>query len=97
MPGILPKVKVEWKPVRVGVFVMAVFFTLGEFMLSFYFGKADPASTFGPAGSIVLIMLWVYYSSLIVFIGAEFTRVYVRRRDIDCNLPEMNVTMPGTG
>ena len=80
MYKVLPDARIEWKSVWVGALVAAVMFTIGKFLIGFYFGKTDPASTFGSAGSIVLIMLWVYYSSLIVFFGAEFTQVYAKRR-----------------
>jgi len=77
---VLPDAEVEWKSVWMGALLTAVLFTLGKFLLGFYFGKADPASTFGSAGSIVLIMLWVYYTSLILLFGAEFTQVYARSK-----------------
>ncbi|MFP4096157.1 MAG: YihY/virulence factor BrkB family protein [Cyclobacteriaceae bacterium] len=76
----LPDARVEWRSVWVGALVTAILFTIGEFLIGFYIGKTDPASTFGAAGSVVLIMLWVYYSGLIVFFGAEFTQVYARRK-----------------
>jgi len=77
---VLPDAKVAWKSVWVGALLAAVLFTIGKFLIGFYFGKADPASAFGAAGSIVLIMLWVYYSSLIIFFGAEFTQIYARKK-----------------
>ncbi len=76
MLKIFPDAKIRWKDVWVGSFVTALLFTLGKFALSLYFGKANPASVFGAAGSIILILLWVSYSSMIVFFGAEFTRQY---------------------
>lgn len=76
MLKIFPDAKIKWKDVWVGSFVTALLFTLGKFALSLYFGKANPASAFGAAGSIILILLWVSYSSMIVFFGAEFTRQY---------------------
>ena len=79
MYKVLPDAEVEWRSVWIGALVAAVMFTIGKFLIGFYFGKADPASTFGSAGSIVLIMLWVYYSSLIVLFGAEFTQVFAKR------------------
>lgn len=74
---ILPDAKVRWKDVWVGALTTAVLFTLGKYGLALYFGKAEPASTYGAAGSIVLILLWVSYSCMIVFLGAEFTRCYM--------------------
>ena len=76
---VLPDADVEWRSVGWGALVTAVLFTIGKFLLGFYFGQSDPGATFGAAGSIILIMLWVYYSSLIMLFGAEFTQVYARR------------------
>jgi membrane protein len=73
---VLPDVKMRWKDVLIGSFLTSVLFILGKYALSIYFGKADPASAYGAAGSIVLILLWVSYSSMIVFFGAEFTKQY---------------------
>ncbi|HEX2969128.1 MAG TPA: YihY/virulence factor BrkB family protein [Bacteroidales bacterium] len=80
MLKIFPDAKIRWRDVWVGSFVTALLFTLGKFALSLYFGKANPASAFGAAGSIILILLWVSYSSMIVFFGAEFTRQYTIER-----------------
>lgn len=76
MLKIFPDAEIKWKDVWVGSFVTALLFVLGKFALSLYFGKANPASAFGAAGSIILVLLWVSYSSMIVFFGAEFTRQY---------------------
>lgn len=76
MLKIFPDAKIKWKDVWVGSFVTALLFVLGKSALSLYFSKANPASVFGAAGSIILILLWVSYSSMIVFFGAEFTRQY---------------------
>lgn len=73
---ILPDAKIKWKHVWLGSLVTGLLFTLGKTALAFYFGKADPASGYGAAGSIILILLWVSYSSMIVFFGAEFTAAY---------------------
>ena len=72
----LPSTHVPWRAVKVGAALTALLFLLGKYALAFYFGKADPGSTYGAAGSIILVMLWVSYSSLIVFFGANFTKVY---------------------
>lgn len=76
---ILPDVQLIWKTVWVGAFVTALLFTLGKFALGLYFGQADPASAFGAAGSLILILLWVNYSGLIFLFGAEFTKVYAQK------------------
>lgn len=73
---ILPDVKMRWKNIWVGSFMTGVLFMIGKYALSLYFGKAEPASVYGAAGSIILILLWVSYSSMIVFFGAEFTKQY---------------------
>jgi membrane protein len=75
---ILPDAKVKWKHVWLGAIVTGLLFTIGKAALAFYFGKADPASIYGVAGSIILILLWVSYSSMILFFGAEFTMTYTK-------------------
>jgi membrane protein len=75
----LPDVKIEWKSVWTGAVITALLFVIGKYALAFYFGKAEPGSTYGAAGSIILILLWVSYSCLILFFGAEFTQVYAKR------------------
>lgn len=72
----LPDAKIQWRSVWVGGLLTAVLFSIGKFLLGLYFGSADPGSTYGAAGSMVLILLWVSYSCLILFFGAEFTWVY---------------------
>lgn len=72
----LPDAKIKWKAVWVGAIITAILFVLGKSLLGFYFGEADPGSTYGAAGTVVLILLWVSYSCLILFFGAEFTWVY---------------------
>jgi membrane protein len=71
---ILPDAKIRWKDVWLGAMITTLLFIGGKFALGLYFGKADPGSAYGAAGSIILIMLWVNYSSMIVFLGAEYTK-----------------------
>ena len=73
---ILPDAKIRWKDVFFGGFITAVFFTLGKFAIGFYLGKSNLTTLYGAAGSIIIIMLWVYYSSIILYLGAEFTKVH---------------------
>ncbi|MDA3880534.1 MAG: YihY/virulence factor BrkB family protein [Prolixibacteraceae bacterium] len=73
---ILPDAKIKWKHVWIGSIVTAFLFDIGKIGLGLYFGKLNPGEGYGAAGSIILIMLWVSYSSMIVFFGAEFTRAY---------------------
>jgi len=76
-----PDAKIKWNHVWLGSIVTAIFFLLGKYGLSLYFSKADPGSGYGTAGSIILILLWVSYSSMIVFYGAEFTHAYAKQKD----------------
>lgn len=75
---ILPDAKIKWKYVWFGSLITGMLFTLGKAGLAFYFGKANPASSYGAAGSVILILLWVSYSSMILFFGAEFTATYAK-------------------
>jgi membrane protein len=76
-----PDAKIKWRHVWIGSVVTALLFEIGKFGLGLYFGTANPGSGYGAAGSIILILLWVSYSSMIVFYGAEFTRAYAELRD----------------
>lgn len=73
---VMPDVRVAWRDVWTGSILTAVFFNIGKFLLGFYLGRSSFASAYGAAGSLVIILMWVYYSSQIVFFGAEFTRIY---------------------
>lgn len=75
----LPDVRIKWKTVWIGAILTSILFSIGKFLLGYYFGKADPSSTYGAAGSIVLVLLWISYSCLILFFGAAFTYVYANR------------------
>jgi membrane protein len=75
---ILPDAKIKWKHVWLGSLVTGLLFTIGKTALAYYFGKADPGSVYGAAGSIILMLLWVSYSSMIMFFGAEFTATYAK-------------------
>ena len=75
----LPDAKIAWHDVWIGAFLTAVLFTVGKFALGLYIGKSGVASSYGAAGSLIVLLLWVYYSSQILFFGAEFTQVYANR------------------
>lgn len=75
----LPDVHLGWRSVWVGAWITAILFTLGKELLSFYFGFLSPGNVYGAAGSVIIILLWVTYSSLILFFGAEFTKIYTQR------------------
>ena len=76
----LPDVKLQWSDVSVGALVTAGLFTVGKFLLGLYLGREGMASSYGAAGSVVVILLWIYYSSIILLFGAEFTQVYALKR-----------------
>jgi membrane protein len=75
----LPDVKVSWKDVWLGGAVTALLFTLGKYALGMYLGRSSVSSAYGAAGSLIVVLLWVYYSAQILFLGAEFTQVYANR------------------
>jgi len=76
----LPDVRIGWGEVWVGAAITAVLFSLGKTLIGLYLGHSSVASVYGAAGSLVVLLLWVYYSSQILFLGAEFTQAYARRR-----------------
>jgi membrane protein len=73
---ILPAVDIQWSDVWTGSLVTALLFTVGKFLIGYYLGKSNVASSYGAAASIITILLWIYYSSLILLFGAEFTKAY---------------------
>jgi membrane protein len=77
---VLPDVRIAWRDVGLGAFATAVLFLVGQYAIGLYIGKTGVASSYGAAGSLIVILLWVYYSSMTVLVGAEFTKVYARRR-----------------
>ena len=76
---LLPDVQLSWRDVAVGALVTALLFSLGRHLIGLYIGRISVGSAYGAAGSFVVLLLWVYYSALISFFGAEFTQVYARR------------------
>jgi membrane protein len=77
---VLPDVKVSWRPIWKGAFLTTILFTLGKFLLSLYFGTAKPTSAFGAAGTVILIMMWINYSCMLIFFGAEYTKIYAYKK-----------------
>lgn len=77
---VLPDVDLRWRDVLLGALVTAALFTLGKWLIGLYLGRTGRASAYGAAGSLVVFLLWVYYSSLILLFGAEYTSVWSRRR-----------------
>lgn len=76
---VIPDAKIHWHDVWIGAFATAALFTIGKLLVGLYLGKSTFVSSYGAAGSVVALVVWVYYSSQIVFLGAEFTQVYARR------------------
>ncbi len=74
---VLPDAKIAWKDVKVGAFFTACLFMLGRFLIGIYIEKSNTGLAYGAAGSLIIILVWVYYTAAILYIGAEFTRVYV--------------------
>jgi membrane protein len=72
----LPDVRIQWKDVWIGAALTSALFTIGKFFIGLYLGSSGVTSAFGAAGSLITVLLWVFYSSLIFFLGAEFTQVY---------------------
>ena len=72
----MPNVRVRWSDVWVGALVTALLFSVGKYLIGLYIGHSGVVSGFGAAGSLVVVMLWVYYSAQIFLIGAEFTWIY---------------------
>ena len=77
---ILPDRRVEWHDVMVGAVVTAFLFTAGKFLISLYIGSSAMASSYGAAGSLIIVLLWIYYSAQIFLLGAEFTKVFAAHR-----------------
>lgn len=76
---VVPDARITWKDVWLGAVIAALLFVIGKFVLGFYFGRSALASSYGAAGSMIIILVWVFYSAQILFFGAEFTRVYAVR------------------
>jgi membrane protein len=76
---ILPSVRIAWRDVIIGALVTALLFSVGKFAIGVYLGNSAIASSYGAAGSVILVLVWVYYSAQIFLLGAEFTKVYAHR------------------
>lgn len=76
---VVPDIEIRWRDVWVGAFVTAALFSAGKYVLGLYLGTSTVASSYGAAGSVVALVVWVYYSSQLVFLGAEFTQVFARQ------------------
>ena len=76
---VLPDVKIAWRDVWIGAIITALLFNLGKLLIGLYLGRGVVTSAYGAAGSLVIVLLWVYYSAQILFFGAKFTQVYSNR------------------
>ncbi len=92
---VLPDVKIAWSDVWLGAAVTALLFTIGKWAIGLYLGTSGVSSAYGAAGSLIVILLWVYYSAQILLIGAEFTQVYARRFGKEIVPEEGAVRLPG--
>jgi membrane protein len=77
---VMPDAKIAWRSVWVGAAVTAFLFVIGKFLIGFYLGQSNPGQAYGAAGSLAVLLLWVYYSALILLFGAEFTETWAERR-----------------
>jgi membrane protein len=75
----LPEIKIAWKDVWLGAAVTSILFSLGKFLIGLYLGRSRVGNTFGAAGSLAILLIWIYYSAQILFFGAEFTQIYANR------------------
>src|ERR1700687_452763 len=82
---LLPDVKIAWSDVWVGAMLTSLLFTTGKFLIGFYIGKSVTMSAYGAAGSVVIILAWIYYSAQLLYFGAEFTHVYSKERGSQCS------------
>lgn len=90
---LLPDVYVPWRDVWLGAALTSLLFTLGKVVIGLYLGRTTIGSAYGAAGSLVVILLWVYYSAQILFFGAEFTKVWARRRGAGSMLTRVAVPL----
>ena len=76
---VLPDAQIKWRDVMIGAFFTAMLFLIGKYLINLYLSRSGTVSAYGAAGAIVLIILWVYYSAIILYLGAEFTKVYANK------------------
>jgi membrane protein len=74
----VPDRRIEWRDVLVGAIATSFLFTIGKFLIGLYLGSSTVATSYGAAGGLIIVLLWVYYSAQIFLFGAEFTKVYAR-------------------
>ena len=84
----LPDARIPWRDVWLGAVVTAALFVVGKWAIGLYLGRTAATSAFGAAASVIVLLLWVYYASFIVLLGAEFTHAYARRHEKHVTPPE---------
>lgn len=94
---VLPSVRIAWRDVMIGAVVTAALFSVGKYLIGMYLGNSAIASAYGAAGSIIVVLIWVYYSAQIFLFGAEFTKVYAHRLGSRRELKHPKVTPPEAG
>src|SRR5690348_137061 len=90
---VLPDAKIRWRDVITGAITTAVLFMLAKFGISFYISKSNVGSTYGAAGSLVILLLWIYYSSMILYFGAVFTKAYALKQGVQIEPNDYAVTV----
>ncbi|MBD0365616.1 MAG: YihY/virulence factor BrkB family protein [Flavisolibacter sp.] len=90
---VLPDAVIKWRDVSVGALFTTVLFMIAKFGITFYIGKSDIGSTYGAAGSLVILLLWIYFSSMILYFGAEFTKAYAMKYGSEIKPNEYTVTV----
>ena len=76
---VLPDTDIAWRDVAIGALASTILFEAGKYAIAFYIGQSDVASTYGAAGALIILLVWIYYSSQIFLLGAEFSRAYAKR------------------
>lgn len=79
---VLPDIRIKWKAIWPGAIATSILFMIGKFLISLYIAKSNIGSTYGTAGSLVVLIVWIYYSSIILYFGAEFTRAYALQKGV---------------
>jgi len=79
---VLPDIRIKWKAIWPGAIATAILFMIGKFLISVYISKSNIGSTYGTAGSLVILIVWIYYSSIILYFGAEFTKAYALQKGV---------------
>jgi membrane protein len=90
---VLPDARIKWRDVLAGAIATSILFMLGKFGISFYISKSNVGTTYGTAGSLVILLLWVYYSAIILYFGAEFTKAYAIKYGSEIHPNSYAVTM----